>query len=152
MDIRENGTAAEEAERKEAERKAEIEAAEEAKAFAAAVLAMLEPFDATNVLPDLYSQPEGSAPYSPPGPFLPPIGLGSHQAGGSPYSQAPPTVTVAPPPDCAPNPEPAKRGRGRPLGSTDTVPRKKPANGGGRKGRKDKKQRVRRWQKAPPRS
>jgi hypothetical protein len=114
---------------------------------------MLEPFDAEFVLPDLCSQPEGSAPNSPPGPFLPPIGLGSIPAGGSTYPQAPPTVTVAPPPDCAPpNPEPAKRGRGRPLGSTDTVPRKKPANGGGRKGRKDKKQRVRRWQKAPPKS
>ena len=167
MDIQENGNQGsppvrkrkaeaerKEAERKEAEREAEIEAWWEAKAFAAAVLASSEPFDATHVLPDLYSQPEGSAPYSPPGPFLPPIGLGSIPAGGGPYSQAPSPPTVAPPPDCAPpNPETAeKRGRGRPLGSTDTEPRKRPSNGGGKKGRKDKKQRVRRWKKAPPKS
>ena len=146
MDIRKEAES-KEAERKEAERK-EAEAAEEHETFAAALLAMLGPFDAEHVLPDLYS-PEGSAPNSPPGPFLPPIGLGSHQAGGSPYSQAPSPPTVAPPPDCAPNPEPAKRGRGRPLGSRDTVPRKKPSNGGGLAGRKDKKQRVRLYWKAP---
>jgi hypothetical protein len=112
---------------------------------------MLEPFDAEFVLPDLYSQPEGSAPTSPPGPFLPPIGL---PAGGSPSSQAPSPPTVAPPPDCAPNPEPAKkRGRGRPLGSKDKVKRRPPSIPfGGVVGRKDKTQRVRLYWKAPPKS
>jgi hypothetical protein len=147
--------AAEEAERKEAEREAEIEAAEEARAFAAVVLASSEPFDAKFVFADFGSQPEGSDPNSPPWPFLPPIGLGSQPAGGSPYSQAPSPPTVAPPPYCAPpNPEPAeKRGRGRPLGSKDKVKRRPPSIPfGGVVGRKDKTQRVRLYWKAPPKS